>query len=144
MKVFFSGSIRGGRELLSVYQYLCTLIVSLGHEVLSEHVADAELEKVESLMTEQKIFERDMLLLEHSECLIAEVTIPSIGVGYEICSALQKNMPVLCLYKEGSNVSAMIQGNSDVIVQQYSAMEDLKTILASFFQHVGPKYVDNS
>ena len=143
MKVFFSGSIRGGRELLSVYQYLCTLISSLGHEVLSEHVADSELEKIESLMTEQEIFERDMFLLEHSECLIAEVTIPSIGVGYEICSALQRNMPVLCLYKEESNVSAMIQGNPGVIVQQYSAMEDLKIILASFFQHVGQKYVDN-
>lgn len=144
MKVFFSGSIRGGRELLSVYEHLCTLIVSLGHEVLSEHVADAGLEKVESLMTEQEIFERDMFLLEQSVCLVAEVTLPSIGVGYEICSAVQKNMPVLCLYKAGSNVSAMVQGNPGVIVQRYSAIEELKTLLASFFQHVNQKYMDNS
>lgn len=143
MKVFFSGSIRGGRELLSVYQHLCTLIVSLGHEVLSEHVADEGLEKMESLMTEQEIFARDMFLLEHSVCLVAEVTLPSIGVGYEICSAVQKNMPVLCLYKEGSNVSAMVQGNPGVIVQRYSATEELKTILTSFFLQVGQNYMSN-
>lgn len=132
MKVFFSGSIRGGRELLSVYQYLCTLIVSQGHEVLSEHVADPQLEKVESAMTEQEIFARDMALLEHSSCLIAEVTIPSIGVGYEICSAIQRDIPVLCLFKSGSNVSAMVLGNPDVHLQRYSIHEELDAIVLTF------------
>lgn len=139
MKVFFSGSIRGGRELLSVYQYLCTLLFSQGHEVLSEHVADPQLEKVESSMTEQEIFARDMALLEQSSCLIAEVTLPSIGVGYEICSGVQRNIPVLCLYRSGSNVSAMIQGNPDVFLQRYSINEELDAIVLSFLASLQAK-----
>lgn len=139
MKVFFSGSIRGGRGLLSVYQYICKLIVSQDHEVLSEHVADPQLEKVESSMTEQEIFARDMALLERSSCFIAEVTIPSIGVGYEICSAVQRNIPVLCLYKSGSNVSAMILGNPDVVLQEYSTPEELDVIMLTFFASLQAK-----
>lgn len=79
MKVFFSGSIRGGREILSVYQHICKFISFEGYEVLSEHVVDPQLEKIESSMTEQEIFARDMDQLENSVCLIAEVSIPSIG-----------------------------------------------------------------
>ncbi|AGB48468.1 Nucleoside 2-deoxyribosyltransferase [Methanomethylovorans hollandica DSM 15978] len=132
MKVFFSGSIRGGRELLSVYQHLCSFIVSKGHEVLTEHVADPQVEKVESAMTEQEIFARDMALLEHSSCLIAEVSIPSTGVGYEICSAVQRNIPVLCLYRPGANVSAMVLGNPYVALWQYSTLEGLDTKVLAF------------
>lgn len=139
MKVFFSGSIRGGRGLLSVYQYICKLIVSQDHEVLSEHVADPQLEKVESSMTEQEIFARDMALLERSSCLIAEVTIPSIGVGYEICSAVQADIPVLCLYKSGSQVSAMILGNPDVVLQEYSTPEELDVIMLTFLASLQAK-----
>ncbi|WP_370574664.1 nucleoside 2-deoxyribosyltransferase [Methanomethylovorans sp.] len=144
MKVFFSGSIRGGRELLSVYQYLCTFIVSEGHEVLSEHVVDPQLEDIESSMTEQEIFTRDMDLLGHSACLIAEVTIPSIGVGYEVCSAVQRNMPVLCLYRSGSHVSSMILGNRNVVVQGYSIREELDSIVLGFLASLQVKYRDNS
>ncbi len=132
MKVFFSGSIRGGRELLSVYQYLCSFIVSKGHEVLSEHVADPQLENGESAMTEQEIFARDMALLEHSSCLIAEVSLPSTGVGYEICSAVQRHVPVLCLYRSGSNVSAMVLGNPHVVLWQYSTLEELDAKVLTF------------
>jgi nucleoside 2-deoxyribosyltransferase len=144
MKVFFSGSIRGGRDLLSVYQYLCTLIVSQGHEVLSEHVADPELEKVESSMTEQEIFTKDMGLLEQSACLIAEVSMPSIGVGYEVCAAILKDIPVLCLYKSGSNVSAMIMGNPNVILKQYSTEEELDITVVSFLISLQAEYIYNS
>ncbi len=144
MKVFFSGSIRGGRELLPVYQHLCSFIVSKGHEVLTEHVADPMVEKVESAMTEQEIFARDMALLENSSCLIAEVTIPSIGVGYEICSAVKRDIPVMCLYRSESNISAMVLGNPHIFLQLYSRPEDLETTVASFLASLQAQYKDNS
>jgi hypothetical protein len=139
MKVFFSGSIRGGRGLLSVYHYLCAFIESEGHEVLSGHVADPQLEYMESSMTEQEIFARDMGLLEHSSCLIAEVSIPSTGVGYEICSAVQADIPVLCMYRSGSHVSSMILGNRDVVLQEYSIQEELDTVVLSFLASLQAK-----
>jgi hypothetical protein len=45
---------------------------------------------------------------------VAEVTTPSLGVGYEIGYALHKaRKPVLCLCKLGTHLSAMLNGNTN-------------------------------
>jgi 2'-deoxynucleoside 5'-phosphate N-hydrolase len=46
--------------------------------------------------------------------VIAEVSVPSHGVGYEIGFALANGKPVLALYQQGRKVSKMISGNPDV------------------------------
>ena len=132
MKLFFSGSIRGGRQLISTYEFIVRFLKSCGHIVLSEHVAIQDLEKVEARMTEQEMFEKDINWIEGSERLIAEVTVPSIGVGYEICHAVSLGKPVLCVYKEGTQASAMVLGNKDVEVKSYSGLEELETIMLEF------------
>jgi len=134
MKIFLSGSIRGGRQMLQVYMKICNLLQEQGHEVLSFHVADPDLEKKESVMSEEEIFKRDMGFMEKSECLIAEVSMPSIGVGYEICSALRYGLPVLCLHTMQANVSAMILGNTspDLVIKQYANDQELQEEIASF------------
>ncbi|MBN2110499.1 MAG: nucleoside 2-deoxyribosyltransferase [Methanosarcinaceae archaeon] len=134
MRIFLSGSIRGGRKMLPVYMKICSLLQDGGHEVLSRHVADPAAEETESAMTEQEIYERDMHLLEKSECLIAEVSTPSIGVGYEICSALQLGLPTLCLHSPAANVSAMILGNTNkgLITKGYGNEQELRQTIISF------------
>ncbi len=134
MKVFLSGSIRGGRQILHVYIRICSLLQEQGHEVLSSHVADPELEEKESVMSEEEIFKRDMGFMEKSECLIAEVSMPSIGVGYEICSALKYGLPVLCIHSPQANVSAMVLGNTNpgLLVKEYSTGQELQEIIVNF------------
>ncbi|NYT19906.1 MAG: deoxyribonucleoside 5'-monophosphate N-glycosidase, partial [Methanosarcinales archaeon] len=92
MKIFLSGSIRGGRQMLTVYQFICGYLRRSGHEVLSWHVAHDGVEATESLMSESQIYERDMGFLNASECMIAEVSLASTGVGYEVCSAIHKGI----------------------------------------------------
>jgi nucleoside 2-deoxyribosyltransferase len=144
MKIFLSASIRGGRHMLYVYTEILELLQSHGHDVLSSHVADPQLEDKESVMTEQEIYERDMGLLSRSECMIAEVSTPSIGVGYEICRALQLGMPVLCLYSQYSNVSAMILGNSSdlLIGKKYANYQEMRERILNFlaWQNIMPEY----
>ncbi|MDW7733474.1 MAG: nucleoside 2-deoxyribosyltransferase [Methanolobus sp.] len=139
MRIFLSGSIRGGREMLLVYMKICSLLQDAGHEVLSSHVADPTVEEAESVMTEQEIYLRDMRFLEKSECLIAEVSTPSIGVGYEICSALQLGLPVLCLYSAQANVSAMILGNTSMgfIAKGYGNHQELDDAIMVFLSEIG-------
>ncbi|SES74789.1 hypothetical protein SAMN04488587_0774 [Methanococcoides vulcani] len=134
MKVFLSGSIRGGRQLLPVYQFICGYLRRNGHEVLSWHVAHDGVEMTESLMSESQIYERDMGFLKTSECMIAEVSMASTGVGYEVCSAINKGIPILCVHRPDTNVSAMILGNTNgnVTVKEYSDNEDLEGILREF------------
>ncbi|MDK2833376.1 MAG: 2-deoxynucleoside 5-phosphate N-hydrolase [Methanolobus sp.] len=138
MRIFLSASIRGGRGLLETYMHMLELLQRHGHEVLSFHVADPRLDEKESLMSEREIYERDMGFLTMSECVIAEVSTPSIGVGYEICRALQLGLPVLCLHPPYSRVSAMILGNRDerLSVRQYSSSGELEDSILDFLAHL--------
>ncbi len=135
-KIFLSGSIRGGRQLLDTYRFMFDILKEAGSEVLSWHVADPELEKTEMTMTEEEIYIRDMNLLVKSDALIAEVTVPSIGVGYEICGALVQEIPVLCLYSPNAIVSAMVLGNPDPLLEAraYSDKASLKKIITEFLR----------
>ncbi|MEZ5335722.1 MAG: deoxyribonucleoside 5'-monophosphate N-glycosidase [Methanolobus sp.] len=132
MKVFLSASIRGGRQMLSTYIEMCNYLQQSGYEVLSWHVADPELEKTESLLSEEEIYLRDMEFLEKSDRMIAEVSTPSIGVGYEVCSALQREIPVLCLHTPEANVSAMILGDKRIITREYHNFEMMKKEIDDF------------
>ena len=135
-KIFLSGSIRGGKQLLETYRLMYDTLEETGAEVFCWHVADPELEKVEMEMTEEEIYSRDMGLLVKSDALIAEVTVPSTGVGYEICRALIKGIPVLCLHRPDAIVSAMVLGNLDPLmeVRAYPTEKLLKQIITDFIR----------
>lgn len=87
-------------------------IKSMRHRVLTEHIIDPSVLDHESAYTPEQIYERDMRWLKSCHCLVAEVSNPSLGVGYEICFALDHKKPVLCLYKKGIFLSRMILGNN--------------------------------
>jgi nucleoside 2-deoxyribosyltransferase len=58
--------------------------------------------------------------------LIAEVSVPSHGVGYEIGYALNIGKPVLCIHQKERKVSKMITGNKDsaLTIQSYTGVEE--------------------
>lgn len=134
MKIFFAGSIRGGRQLIPTYQCIIRFLKSRNFTVISEHVAAEGLEKVEARMTEQEIYEKDANWIEESDRVVAEITVPSIGVGYEICHAVKHKKPVLCVHQEGTKASAMVLGNSTgyVTARSYSNKNQLEEILLEF------------
>ena len=125
--------------MLPTYLHICKFLRSKGADVLSWHVADTALYEKEAKMSEREIYDRDIGLLKRSDGLIAEVTIPSIGVGYEICSGLGMGLPVLCVHKQEANVSAMLLGNSDknMIVEEYINDEQLENIISGFVDFIG-------
>ena len=131
-KVFMSGSMRGGRRLLDTYKFILEVLLSSGAEVLSQHVARDTIFEEEQGMSEAEIFMRDMGGVEQCDCLIAEVTVPSIGVGYEICHAVGLKKPVLCVYEEGAKASAMVLGNKGVVANSYKSDNVLRDIIVGF------------
>lgn len=73
--------------------------------------------------------------LTTADVIVAEVTTPSLGVGYEIATAEYLNKKILCIYRqqEGRRLSAMINGNKKLKVILYKDIEDLHPIFANFF-----------
>ncbi len=134
MDIYFAGSIAGGRSLLGTYRRVIDWLKAKGHRVLTEHVGDPEVLGKEKLIGEKGVYERDVELLRKSDVLIAEVTTPSLGVGYEVCYALQLGKPVLCVYRAGTFVSRMITGNTspNIVVRAYADEHELFRILDTF------------
>ncbi|MCG7848358.1 MAG: nucleoside 2-deoxyribosyltransferase [ANME-2 cluster archaeon] len=131
-RVFLSGAIRGGRRLVETYRFIADVMIGAGVEVLSEHVASDMVFAEERKMTEEEIFLRDMGGIERCDCLVAEVSVPSVGVGYEICHAVGLKKPVLCVYERGSTVSAMVLGNKGVVAQDYGDLDELQCLVLEF------------
>ncbi len=101
MRIYFAGAITGGRENLPIYQHIVSRLKSLGCLVPTEHVADPRVLEQEGSLAARFIYERDVRWILESDAMVAEVSTPSLGVGYEICCALHQSKPVLCLYREG-------------------------------------------
>lgn len=135
-RVFLSGAIRGGRRLVETYRFMADVMIGAGVEVLSEHVARDTVFAEERNMTEEKIFLRDMGGIERCDCLVAEVSVPSVGVGYEICHAVDMKKPVLCVFERGSTVSAMVLGNKGVVAQDYSDLDELHRLVLEFVRSI--------
>lgn len=130
MKIYFAGSIRGGRTDAELYQRMIAYI-QRQHTVLTEHVGDLSKSKTEGLVNRDKaIYEQDTAWLRESDLVIAECTTPSLGVGYELAYAEKYQKPVHVFYdKSRTKISAMLSGNSYFKLHPYRNEEELYRIL---------------
>jgi 2'-deoxynucleoside 5'-phosphate N-hydrolase len=136
-KIYFAGSIRGGRNDNELYAQIIVELRSFG-EVLTEHVGYNSLSPSGEVdMSDQEIYNRDMKWLTSSDIVVAEVSMPSLGVGFEIASAIGLKKDVLCLHRSqsGKKLSAMISGCPDVRVMEYQTLDDAKQILDEFLSN---------
>jgi len=137
MKIYFAGSIRGGRDDKELYAEIVKKLAPFG-EVLTEHVADKNLSSDgEVKLSERDIYIRDVEWLMSADAVIAEVTTPSLGVGYELGLAEKLNKKIICIYREqeGKRLSAMIGGNPKITVRLYKEPNDLDVMFADFFKN---------
>jgi len=131
MRIYFAGAIRGGRDDTSIYLQIVSMLKRYGR-VLTEHVGDSNLDVRGEELSDQQIYDRDLEWLRSCDCLVAEVTKPSLGVGFEIGKATEWEIQVLCLYRpsESRSLSAMIAGCDKVTVETYRSVDELDAIFA--------------
>ncbi len=134
LKIYFAGSIRGGRADAALYAELITYLQTKG-EVLTEHIGIPDLTaNGEAGLSDLDIYNRDMTWLLSSDIIVAEVTHPSLGVGFEIAKATSAGKRVLCLYRTepDKRLSAMIAGCNDVTVVSYQTLNEAKHIIDNY------------
>ncbi|MDD3284007.1 MAG: nucleoside 2-deoxyribosyltransferase [Patescibacteria group bacterium] len=134
MKIYFAGSITGGRDDKDIYRQMIKILSQYG-TVLTEHVGNVNLNSKGEIKTDKFIYNRDMSWLKESDIIIAEISTPSIGVGYELGSseAMEKN--ILCFYREQKDkrIPVMISGNKNIKIEKYKTIEDFGNIIKKFF-----------
>ena len=129
MTIYFAGSIRGGRHDQAVYEEIIDRLRRYG-TVLTEHVGDPNLALGGEDALDCDIHDRDLDWLRRADVLVAEVTTPSLGVGYEIGRSVEWGKRVVCLYRPaaGRRLSGMIAGCQALTVHEYSRVDELTPI----------------
>ncbi|MCG6191320.1 nucleoside 2-deoxyribosyltransferase [Maribellus maritimus] len=136
MKIYFAGSIRGGREDAALYLEIIEFLKNYG-EVLTEHVGNPTLTSIgDDGPSDQFIHNRDVDWLQSADVLVAEVTIVSMGVGYEIGRAIEAGKKVLCLFRQesGRSLSAMISGCPDLEIKKYTTITEAQRWVDDYFK----------
>ena len=131
MNIYFAGAIRSGRQKVNDYIQIVKKLQEYG-EVLTVHVADSNLgNKGEQDLSAKQIYQRDIEWLKKSDLVIAEVSIPSLGIGYELGTAEKFGKKVICFYDNNSktNLSAMIGGNENFTIVKYNTIEEVLTYI---------------
>lgn len=139
MNIYFACSITGGREFEPIYQGLVTALLADGHEIPTAHLARPDVVVLENLVEPRQVYARDVEWICAAQALIAEVSVPSHGVGYEIGLALSQGKPVLCLYQQGRKLSKMIQGNPNpnLAVRAYEDVGEAIHLARDFIAAIG-------
>lgn len=134
MNVYFSCSITGGRDDQAEYAEIVRYLLQQGHEVPTAYLASLDLDQMEKAVQAEDIYNRDIAWVRACDALIAEVSTPSHGAGYEIAEAVNKGKPVLCLYKKGITVSKIITGNNaeNYYVWPYANSEEMQHLIHQF------------
>lgn len=134
LNIYFSCSLTGGRADEAVYGRIVDYLLEQGHEVPTAHLARPEVMELERVVDPEEVYRRDIEWIEACDAVVAEVSTPSHGVGYEIAYALAQGKPVLCCYRRDAPVSKMITGNRSpgLVVSDYRDDEDALQIVQSF------------
>ena len=134
-KVYFAGSIRGGRQDAALYQRIIQYI-QRGHIVLTEHVGDLSKSKTEGLPDQETaIYEQDSAWLRESDVVIAECSTPSLGVGYELAYAEAHGIPVHIFYnRPRTNLSAMLSGDKYFRIHPYEEESEIYPVIDSILK----------
>lgn len=134
MNIYFACSITGGRDFETVYQTITKALAEDHHEVPTAHLAESGVTALEAAIDPLEVYARDVEWIRTCDVLIAEVSSPSHGVGYEIGFALGLGKRVLALYEEGRKVSKMISGNPDsnLKVASYKSPEEAVGLIRQF------------
>jgi 2'-deoxynucleoside 5'-phosphate N-hydrolase len=122
LTIYFAGAISGGRGDVAHYRQIVDALRDDGHRVLAGAVVSEEVSAAGEPLDPCAIFERDVDWISQADLLIAEVSTPSTGVGYEIATARYRDdIPVICLYRpvHTKRCTAMVAGDRGIALIEY-------------------------
>lgn len=134
--IYFSGAISGGRADVALYGRIVEMLESEGYRVLAGAVAAEEVSAGGETLHPPDIYARDLGWLDEADLVVAEVSVPSLGVGYEIAYATRiRHIPVIALYRKAftQRCSAMIAGDPGVHLIEY---EDASAMLPGLLESI--------
>jgi len=137
MKIYLACTVRGDRGTVVAARRIHDCLRQLGHEVLTSHLLDDNVDQAESSLTDRDVYLRDLEWLSGADAIVAEASGSSFGVGFEVGFVLgraaQSGQRALVLYEASrqGRVSRLISGleHPSARVLAYRSVEDIDAFL---------------
>jgi hypothetical protein len=150
MKVYFTASEEGKSQYKEEHRLIVEMLKNLGAQVFNAIEITAE---SESASENNKMYKKRAAALKKADFVVAEISYPSVSVGYEISNALTIAKPVLALRTKGTRVNILEshpdekfklieyeKGNLKSVLEKWiESASDLVDVRFNFF--VSPKIV---
>lgn len=121
-KILITGSVMSSNsDSICIYKKL----VQICRE--NEFDVSSPLNTMEFTGNDEERYIRAMELINSTDYIIAEMSIPSTGQGMELQQAIIKKIPILIVAKENSKISGLIKGSKGIVdILYYDNLEDIK------------------
>jgi len=153
-KIFFSASTYAIPELIDNYLQIISESEKNNAKVSLDWIKDwkyvakkyrkegkNKIEEFDALniVNRKKFFEEHLSAIMNCNALIAEVTKPTISVGYQIYFAIYNKKPILALYTDSENnnlqtIKSIININSPLVLFKKYNQKSLPQIIKSFIK----------
>jgi nucleoside 2-deoxyribosyltransferase len=131
MRLYYAHSIRWAHTPWErTPQEIIAQLLARWHTVSSEEFYT----NLDPNLTDREIFERDTQMIRESDLILANVSNPSLGVGYELGYAEALGKPVICFYQKTltNRVSAMVTGNASFKTTAIQQITQIQNLLSTF------------
>jgi len=118
MRIYLACTVRGDRGAVAGLRALAAALEADGHELLTTHLLDDNVDRAESQLSEREVYARDVAWLEACDVLVADASGSSFGVGFEVGYVLGRSdhtrQRVLLIYRadRAPQISRLITGNA--------------------------------
>jgi len=121
-KILITGSVMNtNSDSIGIYKKLVQICRENEFEVSSP------LDTMQFNGNDEDRYIRAMELINSTDFIIAEMSLPSTGQGMELQQAIIKKIPILIVAKENSKISGLIKGSKGIVdILYYNDLEDIK------------------
>ena len=141
MRIYLACTVRGSRDGVAAARAMCSRLRHHGHDVLTSHLLEDDVETAEGRLTPEAVFRRDLEWLSGCDVLVAEASGSTFGVGFEVGYVLARSaetgQQVIQLYDRGraGAVSRLITGNSHpaCTTLAYGSVDELLALIDQRF-----------
>jgi len=111
IKIYYAAAMLGDRSNLSDNRIIFRELEKRGYEMLTKFVIEDKLDIYKGRKP-REIFERDIEHLEETDVVVADISYPSTGVGFEIAYGLLNNKYVISICRKDriNKASALVRG----------------------------------
>ena len=136
MKIYFGFTVAGDRSSIATAKAIVAMLETMGHAVLTKHLVQEDAWEKDRLITPQQVYQRDLQWLVECDCLMAEVSGSSFGLGFEtgyLLGATDKDAVLFYRRDVEKKISLLITGNAHprCTLVPYSDVKEIEAFVAS-------------